>query len=118
MLKGNLDAFRSKILTSLKSNTLMGEWCMQLIKPSLFTVMRRFPERKHIVQRLFHRNQTFRTLCDDYGRCTDALSYWNQSTTIEAAGYRKEYTELVGELESEIRKFIEMAVRENGHTDI
>ena len=80
---------------------------MELIKPSLFSVMRRFPERKHVVQRLFWENETFRTLCDDYGKCVETLSYWNQSTSEDALALREDYTVLIREIEDEIRQFIE-----------
>jgi hypothetical protein len=80
---------------------------MQVITPGLFSVIRRFPEHKHTVRRLFQSNEIFRTLCDDYGRCAEALEYWNQFSSEETAGYRQDYTELVREIESEIDKLIE-----------
>ena len=80
---------------------------MQVIRPGLFSVIRRFSEHKHTVRRLYQGNAVFRTLCDDYGRCAEALGYWNQFTSEEMTGYRQDYTELVRELESEIEKFIE-----------
>ena len=69
--------------------------------------MKRFPEYKRIVQRLFRKNETFRTLCDDYGKCTETVSQWNRSTSEDAPVLREEYTELIREIENEIRQFIE-----------
>jgi len=80
---------------------------MEVIRPGLFSAIRRFSEHKHTVRRLFQGDAVFRTLCDDYERCSEALEYWNQFTSEETAGYRQDYTELVQELESEIEKFIE-----------
>jgi hypothetical protein len=87
--------------------TLVRRLQMRLITPGIFAVMRRFPERKRDIQRFFKEDLRFRTLCDDYGRCAEALGYWNQFTSEETAGYRQDYTELVRELESEIEKLIE-----------
>ncbi len=80
---------------------------MQVIRPGLFSAILRFSEHKHTVRRLFQGDAVFRTLCDDYGRCVEALEYWNQFTSEETAIYRRDYAKLVRELESEIEKFIE-----------
>ena len=80
---------------------------MELIKPSLFSVISRFPERKQLVQRLFRENETFRTLCDDYGKCVETLSYWNRATSEDSLALREDYTALIREIEDEIRQFIE-----------
>ena len=82
---------------------------MRVIKPGLFSAILRFPDHKHTVRRLFRGDGTFRTLCEDYGRCAEALEYWNQFTSEDTAVYRQDYTELVRELESEIEKFIEIS---------
>ena len=86
---------------------------MQVIKPGLFSAILRFPEHKHTVRRLFQGEDIFRTICEDYGRCAEALGYWNQFTSEETACYRQDYAQLVRELESEIEKFIEIAICEN-----
>jgi hypothetical protein len=41
-------------------------------------------------------------MCDDYRLCSEALKGWNQSESEEAPARRKEYAELLQDLEAEI----------------
>jgi hypothetical protein len=75
---------------------------MPVIAPALFTVLKRFSERKDCIKRLFRENDNFRNVCEDYQNCTEALRYWNQSESDEAPTRREEYGMLQQDLEAEI----------------
>jgi hypothetical protein len=70
--------------------------------PLLSHVFSRFPDQKAVVLRLLQESDPFRTLCRDYQQCANALAYWKRTTAEEAPLRRKEYHELLEELEQEI----------------
>jgi|APSaa5957512622_1039677.scaffolds.fasta_scaffold43243_2 hypothetical protein len=75
---------------------------MPVIETSLFSVIRRFPDLKKAAKRLFMESEPFRTMCEDFQRCSEALRHWEQSTSEEAPVRRKEYALLRRDLEREI----------------
>ena len=75
---------------------------MKVIQPSLFLVMKAFPANQNIAKRLFRESDDFRTMCEDYQRCTEALKRWDETVSEEAPARRREYRELLTELEREI----------------
>jgi HEPN domain-containing protein len=75
---------------------------MAVIQPSLYILLDRFPERKETIKALFKNNESFRTLCQDYRRCSEALQHWNQSLDEDAAARMREYEALLRDLEEEI----------------
>jgi hypothetical protein len=75
---------------------------MTVIQPSLFSIFKRFPERKETIKVLFKNNESFKTLCEDYRRCAEALHHWNQSLDEDAPARTREYEALLRELEEEI----------------
>jgi hypothetical protein len=75
---------------------------MPVIETSLFSVIRRFPDLKKAAKRLFMKSGPFRTMCEDFQRCSEALRHWEQSTSEEAPVRKKEYTLLLRDLELEI----------------
>ena len=75
---------------------------MTVIHSNLFHVVKRFPDRKEAVKRLFRESDTFQTVCEDYRRCAEALRHWNQSASEEAPARREEYAALLRDLETEI----------------
>jgi hypothetical protein len=79
---------------------------MTVIPPGLFIVLRRFPERKDCVKRLFEENDNFRSVCEDYRNCAEAVQYWNQSESEEASVRREEYAAILRDLEGEILEFL------------
>jgi hypothetical protein len=66
-----------------------------------------FPEERAALQRLFRESSSFQSLCDDYLDCLAALRYWEQSASGEAPALAKAYAELLGELELEVREYLE-----------
>jgi hypothetical protein len=75
---------------------------MTVIQPSLFILFERFPERKETIKALFKNNESFRTLCEDYRLCAEALQHWNQSLDEDAPARMREYEALLQQLEEEI----------------
>jgi uncharacterized protein YdcH (DUF465 family) len=75
---------------------------MTVIQPSLFILFERFPEQKETIKALFKKNESFKTLCEDYNRCAKALQHWNQSLDEDALLRMREYEVLLQQLEEEI----------------
>ena len=75
---------------------------MTVIHFSLFNILERFPERMEEIKALFKNNESFKTLCEDYRQCAEALQHWNQSLDKDAPARVREYEALLCELEEEI----------------
>lgn len=75
---------------------------MTVLKTSVFSVVKRFPDRTDAVKRLFKKSETFQTVCEDYRKCAEALRHWNESVSEEAPARREEYATLLQDLEAEI----------------
>ena len=75
---------------------------MPVIQTSLFSIIKRFPDRKDTVKQLFKESETFHSMCEDYRRCAEAMQHWNQSASDEAPARREEYAALLRDLEAEI----------------
>ncbi len=73
----------------------------------LLPILKRFPQERATLQRLFQENHSFQSLCDDFWDCLIALQYWKRSSSKEAPALAGSYTELLGELEREVRQFLE-----------
>ena len=77
-------------------------------KMSLLTryTFQRFPKKKEYIWRLSLRNAEFRSICEDYGKCIEAIEYWNKSNDSDAGAKVEEYRYLCEELEKEILQVI------------
>ena len=75
---------------------------MPVIQTSLFSVIKRFPDRQNIVKRLFRESENFQDVCEDYRKCSEALHHWDRSDSEESSVRRAEYSALLQELEAEI----------------
>ena len=75
---------------------------MPVIQTSLFFVIKRFPDRKDMVKRLFKESENFKAVCEDYQECAKALHHWDRSYSEEASLRKSEYSALLQELEAEI----------------
>lgn len=65
-------------------------------------VVNRLPDRAREIYREYARNDSFRTLCEDFRTCAEALARWKSSDTPTAPERIVEYTQSLRELESEI----------------
>ena len=75
---------------------------MPIAYTGLPIVLAKFPDHQEKIKRLFKRNETFQTLCEDYRQCFEALKYWNESPSEDAAARRNEYEALLRDLGEEI----------------
>ena len=75
---------------------------MTVIQPSLYILFKRFPERRETIKAHFKNNESFRTLCEDYRQCAEALQHWDHSLDEDAPARIHEYCALLRELEDEI----------------
>ena len=80
---------------------------MAVVHPSVFQVMKRFPEQRGIIVRRYSGSESFRALCDDYKQCSDALQFWNCLGSNESSLRQAEYEELLQSLESEILLYMQ-----------
>jgi hypothetical protein len=75
---------------------------MPVVRTSLPIVLSRFPDHEDKIKRLFRKNETFRSLCEDYRQCSEALHYWSRCSSEEALARRNEYGNLLQDLSEEI----------------
>jgi hypothetical protein len=80
---------------------------MPVIHPSLFIVMKRFPDRKETVRQMYRTSKSFQDICRNYSKCSEALRYWAASEDEDAPEREKEYSALLHELELEVTKNLE-----------
>ena len=57
----------------------------------------KFSKVRHIIEKLYKGDDTFRSIYRDYQTYLDALQFWEQSSSDDAAARRSEYTHLAGE---------------------
>ena len=74
---------------------------------SLAPVLAKFPEAAVRIQELFQQSSSFQSLCEDYRDCLGAWQYWRQAASDEAPALYQSFTELLQELEQEIRQYLE-----------
>ena len=79
---------------------------MSVIHPGLFLMMQRYPSLKDALRRMYLRNPSFQTLCEDYEKCTQALEHWSRSDHASASKRFRDYEELLQGLEREVEEFI------------
>ncbi len=65
-------------------------------------IFQRYPEKKAQIWRLMLKNSNFRSICEDYGICAEAIRYWDQSKKPSAKAKVEEYRYLCKELEKEV----------------
>ena len=80
---------------------------MPVIHPSLFLVMKRFPDQKDALRQLYRTSETFQSICQNYQKCEEALQFWTASEDESAPERQKEYAQLLQELELEIMNSLE-----------
>ncbi len=75
---------------------------MPVTYPSLLLVIKRFPNHRQTLQRLYTSDELFQSLCVSYQQCSEAVRYWAYSNDSNAPERRKEYGDLLHELETDI----------------
>jgi hypothetical protein len=75
-------------------------------KAALTSVLEKFPEAAVGIRELFQQSSSFQSLCEDYRDCLAAWQYWRQAASEEAPALCQSYTELLQELEQEVRQYL------------
>ena len=70
-------------------------------------IFRRFPDHWATVKAMFEDNEEFRLLCNEYCLASDTLSRMDGPLDSKASMMRDEYMEIILELETEIRNYID-----------
>ena len=70
------------------------------------SVVQRFPEKRESLERLFERDKSFRSLCEEYLACQKAYRFWQGSSLPEAPDLRNDFSSLQRELEEEIMEYL------------
>ena len=73
----------------------------------IHSILKRLPDKSHMIDLLMDKDPEFVILCEDYNDCVNALRYWGQSKAPEAEIRVREYRILVEELEEEIAQALE-----------
>ena len=73
----------------------------------------KFSNVRHIIEKLYKGDDTFRSVYKDYQTYLDALQFWEQSSSDDAAARRSEYTQLVGELEDELMRALNKRLKDS-----
>ena len=75
---------------------------MKVIHPGLFLILQRFPDHKNVLRQMSRESESFRSICHNYQKCSEALDYWAKSSQSGAPDRHREYKMLLEELELEI----------------
>ena len=75
---------------------------------SLDVVNKYFPAFHELLESLFEKNESFRSLCDDFQICVQAVDYWCHSAQKreDAFKYCEEYRALLEDLKTEIEDIL------------
>ena len=73
----------------------------------LAPLLEKFPEAAAMIRQLFQRSPSFRSLCEDYRDCLAAWRHWRRAVSADAPSLCRSYAELLGELEAEVRQYLE-----------
>lgn len=65
-------------------------------------IVERFPYASHTIKSLALRDPDFRSSCEDYGKCVEAISYWNHGSDHTSRVRVDEYRDLCQRIEAEI----------------
>lgn len=87
---------------------------MELQPGVLSLIQSSFSGQKELIERAFLEDESFRSLCEDYHECVMVLRRWKQEETAESYLRRREYAELLVDLDREIQTLLE--ARERGES--
>ena len=79
---------------------------MALTIPDRFSAIRRYIEKRYMA------NETFRDVYNDYLTYFDAHRFWSHNATDVAPARRREYAQLVNELEKELIQMLKKGADE------
>ena len=85
------------------------EW-VRGVRESYQHVIRRYPQKAHVIRSLLLQDQKFRGICEDYEAAREAVEWWSRSSQGQAKLRAAEFETVSAELEIEIEHFL----NENG----
>lgn len=74
----------------------------------------RFPDDETTIDSLMVKDPGFRTICEDYDVCINALRHWSNSNEPEAGIRISEYSTLAEELEKEAAQILVVLKQRTG----
>jgi hypothetical protein len=78
--------------------------------PALALLLEKFPKAAARIRQFFQESPAFKSLCEDYRDCLAAWQHWRQATSEDAPALCQSYVELLGELEEEVRQYLEVTL--------
>ena len=82
---------------------------------ALSLIQTEFPGRNRLIENAYRDSRPFRELCDDYRKCVAARERWKRLESNQPLPRWQEYSELLGELRSEIQTWLE-AIESTHHS--
>lgn len=77
---------------------------------TLAPLLEKFPEATSRIRQFFQERPSFKSLCEDYRDCLAAWQHWGQATSEDARALCQSYVVLLGELEEEVRQYLEVTL--------
>jgi hypothetical protein len=74
-------------------------------------VLDALPDADELIHRLYANDDDFKLLCRDYADALEAIQIWRQSVNTEASKRVLEYQSLCGELQKDIRQYLEKSAK-------
>jgi hypothetical protein len=74
-------------------------------------VLDALPDADELIHRLYANDDDFKLLCRDYADALEAIQIWRQSVNTEASKRVLEYQSLGGELQKDIRQYLEKSAK-------
>lgn len=75
------------------------------MQKELYNMLERFPEYREKILELFNNNEDFKSLCEDYLQCRNALGKYRDNVQEDTRS-ENEYCGLSHELEQEALRFL------------
>ena len=88
---------------------------MTVIHSGLFLIMKRFPDRKDALLHMYRKSDSFKSICDSYQECFEALRYWAESEHETAVDRHREYESLLHDLEQDILQSLNMELKKSNN---
>lgn len=86
---------------------------MNAHRDTLTLIQKSFSGQGELIERAFRENRPFRSLCEDYRECNEAVGRWRHRRSADALQRLREYEELLVELDREVQACLEaLASRE------
>jgi hypothetical protein len=72
----------------------------------ILKIPEKFAKDQHLIKKICREDDTFKSIFEDYLKCIEAQEYWSRSDSDDAATRRLEYSDLLWQLEIELREIM------------